>query len=168
MDLRDIKEFIKDTLGIVIIITCAFIIFAYIIGMQQIVGPSMNNTFQNEDYVIIFKANYKFFPVKRFDIISFYYDETKYLIKRVIGLPGDTVEIKNNILYINGEQIEEEYVNSNTEDFSLSDLGYSTIPENMYLVLGDNRADSLDSREFGLIKKDDIVGKVLFKIWPLN
>ena len=128
----------------------------------------MNNTFQNEDYVIIFKANYKFFPVKRFDIVSFYYDETKYLVKRIIGLPGDTVEIKNNVLYINGEQVEEEYVSSKTEDFSLEDLGYSTIPEDMYLVLGDNRGDSTDSRCFGCIPIEKIESEVLIRFWPFD
>ena len=92
------------------------------------------------------------------------------MIKRVIGLPGDTIEIKDNVLYVNGNIYEEEYLDEDLEypDFFLSDLGYDTIPEDMYLVLGDNREDSLDSREIGLISKDNINGKIVLRIWPLN
>ena len=92
------------------------------------------------------------------------------MIKRVIGLPGDTIEIKDNVLYVNGNIYEEEYLDEGLEypDFFLSDLGYDTIPEDMYLVLGDNREDSLDSREIGLISKDNINGKIVLRIWPLN
>ena len=92
------------------------------------------------------------------------------MIKRVIGLPGDTIEIKDNVLYVNGNIYEEEYLDEGLDypDFFLSDLGYDTIPEDMYLVLGDNREDSLDSREIGLISKDNINGKIVLRIWPLN
>ena len=95
--------------------------------------------------------------------------KAKYLIKRVIGLPGDKIEYKDNVLYVNGEKIKEDFLNKNikTENFSLASLGYQKIPKDMYLVLGDNREDSLDSREIGLIKKKDILGKVSLKIWPI-
>ena len=141
----------------------------YIATLQQIVGSSMSPTYESREVVILNKLHYKLFKIKRFDIISFEYDSTKYLIKRVIGLPGDTVEYKDNVLYVNGEEIEEEYLTENikTENFSLASLGYEKIPEDMYLVLGDNREDSLDSREIGLISKKDILGKVSLKIWPI-
>ena len=92
------------------------------------------------------------------------------MIKRVIGLPGDIVSILDNTLYINGEVYVENYLDEGLEydDFELNSLGYETIPEDMYFVLGDNREDSLDSREIGLISKDDIIGKVSLRIWPLN
>ena len=116
------------------------------------------------------KFNYRIFDVKRGDIISLDYEDTKYLIKRIIGLPGETVEIKNNELYINNTLYEEDYLPDDLvyPDFSLSDLGYSVIPDDMYLVLGDNREDSLDSREIGLIKKEEINGKIIFRLWPIN
>ena len=79
-------------------------------------------------------------------------------------------EIKNNELYINNTLYEEDYLPDDLvyPDFSLSDLGYSVIPDDMYLVLGDNREDSLDSREIGLIKKEEINGKIIFRLWPIN
>ena len=167
MDLRDIKEFVKDFIKVAILIIVVFAIYMWVIGMQQVVGTSMNHTLENGDMVLLYKAGYKISDIKRFDVISFYYDETKYLIKRVIGLPGEHIAYKDNKLYVNGEYIEEE-IDFITEDFDLKELGYDVIPEDMYFVLGDNREDSLDSREIGLISKDDIIGKVSLRIWPLN
>ena len=76
---------------------------------------------------------------------------------------------KDNVLYINDKKIEEEYLDKDTvtENFSLMDLGYEVIPKDMYLVLGDNREDSLDSREIGLVKEKEILGKVDLRIWPI-
>lgn len=172
MDWRDIKEFIKDALGYIILIVIVLVTAIYIVRLQQVIGPSMNNTLENGDILILDKITYNFVNVKRNDIISFYSEETKYLIKRVIGLPGDYIEFKNNKLYINSQEIPETYLKENTitNDFSLIELGYETIPEDMYFVVGDNRENSKDSRnsEIGLIKKDNIIGKVRFRIWPFN
>ena len=98
------------------------------------------------------------------------YADTKYLIKRVIGLPGEKIEIINNKLYINDKEYQEDYLKNNLKykDFYLKDLGYDKIPKDMYLVLGDNRENSLDSRKIGLIKKSEINGKILLRMWPLN
>ena len=142
----------------------------YVVSVTQVVGNSMNSTLENGDVLILNKFKYRFTDIKRGDIISLEYADTKYLIKRVIGLPGDKVSIRDNTLYINGELYVENYLDEGLEydDFDLSSLGYDTIPEDMYLVLGDNREDSLDSREIGLISKDEVIGKVSFRIWPLN
>lgn len=171
MDWLDIKEFIKDTFKYIVLIIVVLIIAIYVVGLQQVVGPSMEPTFTSNDVLILDKITYRFKEVKRKDIISFYYADSKYLIKRVIGLPGDYVEYKNNVLYINGEAVEETYLQGvTTDDFSLKDLGYDVIPDDMYLVLGDNRENSQDSRDskVGLVKRTDIIGKVRFRIWPLN
>ena len=167
MDLRVIKEFTKDFIKIAILVIIVFCVYMFIISMQQVVGTSMNNTLNNGDLVLLFKAKYKFSDVKRFDVVSFNYEDTKYLIKRVIGLPGEHIEYKDNKLYINGNYVEEER-DFETDDFKLEDLGYEVIPDDMYFVLGDNRENSLDSREIGLIKKEDIIGKVIFRLWPIN
>lgn len=164
MDLRDIKEFIKDSLKYICVIAIVLFIFVYVISIQQVMGPSMNDTFKETDVVLISKLSYRFKDIKRGDIIVFEYNEYKNLIKRVIGLPGDKIEYKDNVLYINDEAYKESYVNDTiTEDFK-----YDKIPEGMYLVLGDNRDNSQDSRNFGPIEEEKIIGKVVMRIWPLN
>lgn len=171
MDWLGIKEFLKDSFKYFFIIVVVLFIAVYVIGLQQVVGPSMSPNLQNNDILILDKFSYRFSDVKRGDIVSLYYADTKYLIKRVIGLPGEYVEFKDNLLYINNNLIEEDYIHDvTTDDFLLTELGYTIIPENMYLVVGDNRGNSLDSRDpsVGLIKKEDIIGKVRLRIWPLN
>lgn len=97
----------------------------------------------------------------------FEYKNTKNLIKRVVGLPNDVVKIKDGILYINDQEVEESYLKeySNTK---IKNKDFGTIPQDQYLVLGDNRDDSLDSRTIGFIKRESIVGKVIFKMFPLS
>ena len=170
MDLREFREFVIDTSKLILTVVVVLVIVIYVASLQQIVGPSMAPTFNNKDIAILNKLHYRFFEVKRYDIVSVEYESTKYLIKRVIGMPGDVIEYKDNILYINGNVVKEKYLLKDvyTNGFSLVDLGYDKIPEDMYLVLGDNRENSMDSREFGLIKKKDIIGKVNLRIWPIN
>ena len=171
MDWLSIKEFFKDILKYIILILVVLIIVIYIVGLQQIVGISMSPTLNNGDITILDKISYKFINIKRNDIVSIYNNDSKYIVKRVIGLPGEYVEYKNNKLYINGRKIEENYLKDTiTENFKLTELGYEIVPEDMYFVLGDNRKESLDSRDpnIDLISKKDILGKVRFRIWPLN
>ena len=170
MDLRDIKEFVKYTMKYVVTIAFVFIIIIYVVTLQQVVGSSMSPTLKDQDVVILNKIHYRIFGIKRFDVVALKYNDTKYLIKRIIGMPGDEIEYKNNILYINGIGIKEKFLDEEviTKDFSLSDLGYTKIPDDMYLVLGDNRTNSLDSRKIGLISKKDILGKVTIRIWPIT
>ncbi len=170
MDWLSIRELIIDSLKLIIVIIIILFLMLYVVSVTQVVGSSMSPTLKDEEVLILNKFQYRFFDIKRGDIVSLDYEDTKYLIKRIIGLPGETVKIVNNQLYINDKIYEEEYLANdlNYDDFSLADLGYSKIPEDMYLVLGDNRENSLDSREIGLIKKEDINGKISLRIWPLN
>ena len=103
MDWLDIKEFIKDMTKYIIFIIIILILAIYIVGLQQVIGPSMENTLQNEDVVILDKLTHRIDNLKRGDIISFYYEETNNLVKRIVGLPGEHIEIKDYYLYINGE-----------------------------------------------------------------
>ena len=170
MDWLSIRELIIDSLKLIIVIIILLFLMLFVVSVTQVVGSSMSPTLKDEEVLILNKFQYRFFDIKRGDIVSLDYEDTKYLIKRIIGLPGETVKIVNNQLYINDKIYEEEYLANdlNYDDFSLTDLGYSKIPEDMYLVLGDNRENSLDSREIGLIKKEDINGKISLRIWPLN
>jgi len=171
MDWLDIKEFIKDAFKYVVLFVVIIFIAVYVVGLQQIVGPSMQPTLNNGDIAILDKISYRFIDIKRQDIVSLYYEDSKYLIKRVVGLPGEYIEYKEGKLYVDNNVVDEPYLNGIiTDDFKLTDLGYDKIPEDMYLVLGDNRGDSLDSRDskVGLVSKENILGKVRFRIWPLN
>ena len=165
-----IKEFIMDLIKLLVVVVVILFFMIYIVSVTQVVGNSMYSTLKDGDVLILNKFKYRFFDIKRGDIISLENDDTKYLIKRVIGLPGDSISIKDNTLYINGEVYIENYLEEGLvyDDFELTSLGYQVIPDDMYFVLGDNRADSVDSREIGLVSKDDIIGKISFRIWPLN
>lgn len=171
MDWLDIKEFFKDTFKYIIFIVVVLIFVIYIVSLQQVIGPSMEPNYLDGDIVVLDKISYKLGNVKRGDIISVNYQDAKLIIKRVIGLPREYIEFKNNELYINDVRMKETYLTDVVnKDFKLDDLGYEVIPEDMYLVLGDNRENSLDSRNqsVGLIKKEQIIGKVRLVIWPLN
>ena len=120
--------------------------------------------------MILNKVTYKFSSITRFDIVVIKYDGD-LIIKRVIGLPGDKVEMQNNKLYINDKAYDETYLASgtNTPNFSVMDINNTeTIPEGYYLVLGDNREESKDSRSIGLIKRKDIKGKASLTIFPFT
>ena len=172
MDLRDIKEFLKDTFKYIAVTVIVLVIVIYVVSLQQVVGPSMNPTFESNDIVFVNKLGYRFSNPKRNDIVSFNYSGTKYLIKRVIGLPGEHIEFKDNILYIDGKGYTENYLPEGTitKDWKLEDIGYDVIPEGMYLMLGDNRGDSLDGRDkkVGLTSKKDVIGKIFMRVWPMN
>lgn len=169
MDWLSIKEFLLDTIKYVVTLVVIFIIILYVVSIAQVVGNSMYPTLNNNEVLILNKLKYRFQDIEREDIISLTHDE-KHLIKRVIGLPGEKIDIVDNKLYINEEEYSEDYLkeNLNYKDFHITDIGYDHIPDDMYLVLGDNRENSLDSRKIGLIKKSEINGKISFRFWPLN
>ena len=171
MDLRDIKEWIKDITKYMMIAIIVLLTMIYVVSLQQVLGPSMSPNYQDGDILILNKLHYRLQKPKRFDVAAIQYNDTKYFIKRVIGLPGETVAYQDGTLYVNGEMVEEHFTMfDQTADFSLEEIGYDVIPEGYYLVVGDNRGNSLDSRskEVGLIKKSDFIGKVMFRIWPFR
>lgn len=167
MDLRDIKEFIKDSLKYLIVIAIVFFIALFVISFEQVVGPSMKGTLDAGDVTIVNKLVYKFRTIKRNEIVSIN-QKDKIMVKRVIGLPGEHIEYKDNKLYVNGSLVLENNISVETKNFKLEDIGYETIPKDMYFVLGDNRTNSSDSREFGLVKKDEIIGKIVMRVYPFS
>ena len=135
-----------------------------------------DNTYYNhsDDYVIISKQAYTLFgDVERGDVIVFKSDlldgegNSKHLIKRIIGIPGDTIEIKNGLVYRNGEKLEEDYVNEKRQSGEMEPI---IVEEGKLFVLGDNRRVSQDSRseEIGQIDQETIVGKVVLRIFPFD
>lgn len=169
MDLLDIKELIKDILKYAVLIIVILFVVTYLFSLQQVMGSSMEPNLNNNDILLLNKVKYRFQDIKRGDVVALKFKDTNYLVKRVIGIPGDRVEFVDNTLYLNGNKQEEPYLDDVvTDDFSLKDLGYDVIPENMYFVLGDNRENSSDSRELGLVAREDILGETMLRIWPLN
>lgn len=150
-----------------IIIVLVIIVRTYIITPVKVNGISMNNTLHDGEIMLLNKTKYWFNDIKRFDIVIINHNGNK-LIKRVIGLPNETLEYKDNILYINGKEIEEDFQKAETKDFNITDLGYEKIPKDCYFVIGDNRNDSSDSRIMGCINKKNILGNANLVIYPLN
>ena len=137
-------------------------------------GASMYPTLHNGDRMILSKIG----DINRFDVVVLKApDENVEYIKRVIGMPGDTLELKQGVLYINGKKIEQPFINTEAlqkqtvfiDDFTLQSLtGETKIPEGKYFVMGDNRGVSRDSRMIGFIDRTAIEGKAVFTIWPYN
>ena len=160
-------SFIKELIPYIIIIIIILLVKQFLFTTVLVNGDSMNDTLHENDMMILDKISYKAKDIKRFDIIVANVSKTK-LIKRVIGLPNEHVKYENNELYIDGKKTKDEYGKGITYDFDIESLGFEKIPKNYYLVLGDNRQDSLDSRTIGLIEKKDIIGKATFIIFPFN
>ena len=152
------------------------IVFAFIITQfikpTLVRGDSMYSTLEEGDYLIINRMSYKFKEPERGDIIVFESDlqqddgTKKDLVKRVIGVGGDTVKIKNSKVYVNGEEIDEPYIG---DEITEGDID-TVVPEGSVFVLGDNRDISLDSRydDVGFINESDILGKVFLRLYPFN
>ena len=160
---------IKEISIYLLIIVMVILIRTFIITPVRVNGTSMDPTLKNGEIMILNKIKYNKNDIKRFDIVVI--DEgDKAIIKRVIGLPGETVEYKDNKLYINGKETEDPYPSTETDDFSITDIGHTKVPGDCYFVMGDNRANSLDSRypTVGVIKKSQIEGRTKLRIWPLN
>ncbi len=156
-------KFIKEVLPYAIILIVVILIRSYIATPVVVSGPSMDDTLHDGQILLLKKYDHEY---ERNEIIVFNYGNSK-LVKRVIGLPGEHVKYSGGKLYINGEEVEDAFA-YRTGNFDLTSLGYETIPEGYYFVLGDNRAQSSDSRMIGLIKKDNISGSVTFRIWPIG
>ena len=155
--------------GIVLAIT--FLIITFVGQRTHVSGESMENTLDDGDQLIVDKLTYRFHDPERFDIIvfPFRYKDNTYYIKRIIGLPGETVQIADGEIYINGEVLEESYGREVMQDAGLA-AEPLTLGDDEYFVLGDNRNYSSDSRDpsVALIHRKEIIGRAWLRIWPLD
>ncbi len=167
-------SFIKELLVYaVIIILCVTIVPRYVIQRTQVDGRSMMNTLQDEESLLVEKVTYHFKNPDRFDIITFYpqgRDHEEYYIKRVIGLPGETVQITGNTIYIDGEVLKESYGREPMESGGIAEEPIK-LGEDEFFVLGDNRNESIDSRDgddVGVVNKKNIDGHAILRIYPFS
>ncbi|MBV8162309.1 MAG: signal peptidase I [Acidimicrobiia bacterium] len=149
----------------------ALLIKTFLLQAFYIPSDSMNPTLVQRDRVLVNKLSYHFHDVHRGDIVVFSRPpgendpQIKDLIKRVIGLPGDTIEGRDGQILINGRVLHEPYTATNSP---MSDFSPRTVPAGHYFVMGDNRGNSKDSRVFGPISKSLIVGRAFIRVWPIS
>lgn len=163
---------IEVVIYIVAIITCVFWVPEYVVQRTVVNGESMENTLHSGESLLVEKVSYHFTDPSRYDIIVFYpqgRDVDEYYVKRIYGLPGETVQIKNNDIYINGEVVADDYAKNAMDDAGIA-AEPITLADDEYFVLGDNRKVSLDSRDpdLGPIKAENIAGHVCLRILPFN
>lgn len=177
-EINYVKEIIHMVLYFVIVI-CSVLFIHNFIGQQiEVSGSSMESTLHDNDHLILEKVTYQFDQPKRYDIVVFrpYANSTDknafddvYYIKRVIGLPGETVQIIDSDIYINGELLEEDYGKDAIEDSGVA-KDEIVLDDEEYFLLGDNRNNSKDSRDssIGAVKRSAIIGRAWIKVWPLE
>ena len=155
------RKIFKEYFPYVITIILVILIKKNVVSPIQVNGESMMDTLHDGDIMILNIIKYRFSEIKRFDIVVVR-QKKEYIIKRVIGLPGETVEYKDNQLYINHKKVKDSYGRNPTEDFSV------VVPEGSYFVLGDNRNNSLDSRYFGCFSEKQILGSTRLTLFPFS
>ncbi|PLT30719.1 signal peptidase I [Peribacillus deserti] len=170
------KEIISWIKSILLAAAIAFICRQFLFSPVTVYGESMSPTFEDKNKIIVTKVS----KIQHFDNVVFHApDAEENYIKRVIGLPGDSVEVRDDVLYINGKKYKEPYLDENkkkvspdvklTGNFKLEELtGKSRVPAGCLFVMGDNRLNSSDSRRFGFIKTDSVIGEVVFRFLPFD
>ncbi len=169
-----LKDILNTGIYLLIVLIVTYLVILYVGQRTEVSGDSMEPTLSNGDNLIVDKISYRFSDPERFDIIvfPFQYQKDTYYIKRIIGLPGETVQIdEDGSIFINGKLLNESY---GREVIDADKLGIAAEPITLgpdeYFVLGDNRNYSSDSRvaEVGNIKRDQIIGRAWMRIWPFD
>ena len=167
-----LKEILSTSIYLLVVLCAAYLIITYVGQRTQVSGSSMETTLSDGDNLLVDKITYRFSDPKRFDIIvfPFQYDTDTYYIKRIIGMPGETVQIDyDGNIYIDGEILEESYGREVIQNPGRA-AEPITLGEDEYFVMGDNRNNSSDSRDpsVGNIHRKDIIGRAWVRIWPVS
>jgi signal peptidase I len=170
---RALASFFDFLQGIVVVMAILVMIYLFIMSPQEVNGQSMEPNFHNSEYILTNKVAYKYRQPLRGDVVIFKSWKNKDIdyIKRVIALPGETVELKKNAIYVNGQKLDEPYLTEGIIIFGGSFLKENqaiVVPENTVFALGDNRPHSSDSREFGPVPMENIIGVVIMRYWPFS
>ena len=166
-----VREVLNFFLYVAIVVGITFLIIHFVGQRTYVSGSSMENTLSDGDNLIVDKLTYRFSDPKRFGIIVFpyKYEENTYFIKRIIGLPGETIQVTDGKIYINGQVLDESYGREVLKSGGIAETPI-TLGEDEYFVMGDNRNDSMDSRDpsVGVLHKSELVGRAWVRIWPLS
>lgn len=171
---RKIGAFFLDFIEIVVIALAMFVImYLFLFQPHQVKGNSMYPNFYDGEYLLTDKISYRLNQPRRGEVIIFKApkNEDYDYIKRIIGLPGETVKISNGKVWVNGNLLKEYYLPADSQTFggNFWQEGQALpIPANQYFVMGDNRNHSSDSRDWGPVPKENIIGKAWFRYWPLK
>jgi signal peptidase I len=162
---RELRSWTRD---LAVALGLALLIIVFLYQPVKVEGTSMSPLLSDQERIFINKFVYHFEPIERGDVVVFWYplDRSKSFIKRVVGLPGDTIEIRSGHLYIDGKELAEPYVPSSYLDDS--NYGPLTVPRGQYFVMGDHRDSSNDSRVFGPVPRRFVYGKAVFAYWPVD
>jgi signal peptidase I len=163
--LRAVWELLHD---LSIAVLFCFFLITFVAQAFRVQGTSMLPLLQDGERIIVNKIAYRLHGIERGDVVVFWYpkDPSVSFIKRVVGRPGDTVEIRRGALFVNGQQVPEGYVQSQFRDGESYDP--VEVPRGFYYVLGDHRNSSNDSRSWGEVPEKYIYGKALLRFWPLS
>ena len=155
---------IVETIALTLII---FLVIRFAIQSYRVEGVSMQPGLQSDEYVLVNKISYLFHAPEHGDVIVFHYplDTTKDFIKRVIGLPGDTITLDSTTVTVDGVALNEPYISERANPLGKKDI---KVPSDEYFVMGDNRPASDDSRDWGFVPKYDLVGKAVMVYWPFT
>src|ERR1700752_2707775 len=162
---QDLRSWTRD---LAVALGLALVIIVFLYQPVKVEGTSMAPLLSDQERIFINKFVYRFEDIHRGDVVVFWYplDRSKSFIKRVIGLPGETVDIRHGLLYVNGELIPETYVPPQYTD--VTDFGPVKVPKDSYFVMGDHRISSNDSRVFGPVSSQFIYGRAVFAYWPVD
>lgn len=171
---RRIVNFFLDFLETIVVALSIFVVvYLFLMQPHEIKGSSMEPNFYNNEYILTDKISYRLHEPQRGDIVIFkapVNPDVDY-IKRVIGLPGDRIKIQSGTVYLNGEKLKEDYLRDQTYLFPGSFMSEGveiTVPEGKLFLMGDNRPHSSDSRQFGPVALDSIIGRAFFRYWPIT
>lgn len=161
------RGFFREVIETLLLIAAIYALVNLATARFIIEGPSMQPNFETGQFLIVSRMDYLFGEPQPGDIVVFHYPNNPQedYIKRVIGLPGDTVEIRNTLVYVNGEQLEEPYINEPCRETRCRDNEWVLGPDEFF-VMGDNRNHSSDSRAFGPVERQFLVGEALVRYWP--
>lgn len=167
-----LKEILSTSIYLLVVLLITYLIVNFVGQRTEVVGSSMESTLSDGDNLIVDKITYRFKDPKRYDIIvfPFRYEKDTYFIKRIIGMPGETVRIDNDgVIYINDKELTEFFGKEIILDPGIADREI-TLGQDEYFVMGDNRNNSTDSRDpsVGNIRKKEILGRAWLRIWPLH